>query len=230
MPQFPWATLAPWIVVGMLGGALGMAELISRYRDAPTVALRTWPAIVYMAINVGASVGAYGLANVFHWKINLGADANDLVAGRWTLVLVCGLSAMALFRSSLFVRRIGDRDIGVGPSSFLQVFLNAADAEVDRSRAVLRADAVSRITQNVDYAKAFDALPPYCIALMQNLSDDMQRDLRKALELLDKEPMTAELKTRVLGLELVNVVGIPVLEQAVKSLGDKIRVPVGPGV
>lgn len=224
MPHLPWATLLPWIVVGSLGGALGMAELISRYRDAPIVALRTWPAIVYMAINVGASLGAFGLANIFHWKINLG-DANDMAAGQWTLVIVCGLSAMALFRSSLFVRRIGDRDIGVGPSSFLQVFLNAADAEVDRSRAVRRADAVSRIMQDIDYAKAFDALPPYCLALMQNLSDDMQRDLRKALELLDKEPMAPDLKTRVLGLELVNVVGIPVLEQAVKSLGNKIQTP-----
>jgi hypothetical protein len=39
--------------------------------------------------------------------------------------------------------------------------------------------------------------------------------------------MPAELKIRVLGLELVNVVGVPVLEQAVRSLGDKIRLPTG---
>jgi len=213
-----------WMVVGGLGGALGVAELVSRYRDAPAVALRTWPAALYIAINVTASLGAYGLAKVFGWNINLG-DGKSPAAAQWTLVLVCGLGAMALFRSSLFVRRVGDRDIGVGPISFLQVFLNAADAEVDRHRAMLRASAVSRIMQNVDYQKAFNALPPYCIALMQNLSDDMQRDLRKALELLDKDPMLPELKIRVLGLELVNVVGVPVLEQAVNSLGDKIRIP-----
>jgi hypothetical protein len=123
----------------------------------------------------------------------------------------------------LFVRRIGDRDVGVGPSSFLQIFLSAADAEVDRQRAVVRASAVSRIMQDIEYRKAFEALPPYCIALMQNLSDDAQRDLRRALELLDKDPMDPDLKTRVLGLELVNVVGVSVLEQAVSSLGDKIR-------
>jgi len=44
------------------------------------------------------------------------------------------------------------------------------------------------------------------------------------LELLDRAPMPPELKIRVLGLELVNVVGVPVLEPAVHSLGDKIRV------
>jgi hypothetical protein len=195
---------------------------MSRYRDAPTLALRSWPGFLYMAINIGASLGAYALAKVFGWNINLG-DSKSTSAGQWTLVLVCGLSAMALFRSSLFVRRIGDRDVGVGPSSFLQIFLSAADADVDRQRAVVRASAVSRIMQDVDYRKAFEALPPYCLALMQNLSDDAQRDLRKALELLDKDPMDPDLKTRVLGLELVNVVGVSVLEQAVSSLGDKIR-------
>jgi hypothetical protein len=205
---------------------LGTAELVSRYKDAPTEAIRTWPAILYLGVNVFASTGAYALAEVFGWHLNLG-DEKSTASAQWTLVLVCGLSAMALFRSSLFIRRIGDRDVGVGPSSFLQVFLTAADAEVDRRRAISRATAVSEIVQNVDYAKAFAALPPYCLALMQNLPDDAQRDLRKALELLDKDPMPAELKIRVLGLELVNVVGVPVLEQAVRSLGDKIRLPGG---
>jgi hypothetical protein len=223
MLAIPWHSLLVWTVVGLLGGALGMAELVSRYRDAPALAVRNWSAALYILINVAASVGAFGLAKVFGWNINLG-DAKNPAAAEWTLVLVCGLSAMALFRSSLFVRRIGDRDIGVGPSSFLQVFLNAADAEVDRRRAVVRASSINRIMQDVDYAKAFNALPPYSIALMQNLADDVQRDLRKALELLDKDPMAPELKTRVLGLELANVVGIPVLEQAVNSLGDKIQI------
>jgi hypothetical protein len=217
-----WSAILAWIVVGVLGGALGAAELVSRYRDAPAGALWTWPAVLYIAINVSASFGAYGLAKVFGWNLNFG-DPHSAASSEWTLVLVCGLSAMALFRSSLFIRRIGDRDIGVGPSSFLQVFLSAADAEVDRKRAVFRATAVSRIMQKVDYRKAFNALPPYCIALMQSLSDDTQRDLRKALELLDKDPMPPELKTRVLGLELVNVVGVLVLDQAVTSLGDKIQ-------
>lgn len=45
---------------------------------------------------------------------------------------MAGVSAMAFFRSSLFVVRAGDRDVGVGPSGFLQIFLTAADRAVDR--------------------------------------------------------------------------------------------------
>ena len=221
MLTLQWDTTLPWMAVGLLGGALGTAELVSRYRDAPAGVLGTWPAVLYIAINVGASVGAYKLATVFGWNFTFGPAASK-DASEWSLAIVCGLGAMALFRSSLFVRRIGDKDVGVGPSSFLQVFLSAADAEVDRQRAVLRASAVSRITKGLDYKKSYAALPPYCLALMQDLPDDAQRDLRKALELLDRDPMPDELKTAVLGLELVNVVGVPVFEQAVNSLRDKI--------
>jgi hypothetical protein len=177
----------------------------------PANALKTWPAVLYIAINVGASLGAYKLAKVLGGSFTLGSGKGQ-DASEWSLAIVCGISAMALFRSSLFVRRIGDKDVGVGPSSFLQVFLNAADAEVDRKRAIARTSAVNRITQGLNYRKAYAALPPYCLALMQNLSDEAQRDLRKALELLDRDPMPDDLKTAVLGLELVNVVGVPVLE------------------
>jgi len=212
----------PWLVVGFLGGIVGTAELVSRYRDAPAGAVRTKPALFYVAINVSAALGAFALAKVFGWKFNFG-DQNSASAAEWSLVILCGISAMALFRSSLFIRKVGDRDIGVGPSSFLQVFLSAADAEVDRQRAIYRSSKVSEIMKDVDYTKAVKVLPPYCIALMQSLADDAQRDLRRAVELLDKADMEAELKARTLGLELVNVFGVPVLEQAVKSLSDQIR-------
>ncbi len=214
--------LAPWLTVALLGGIVGTAELVSRYRDAPTGALRTKPAFFYIAINTAASLGALALAKLFGWKFNFG-DPNSGASAEWSLVILCGISAMALFRSSLFIRKIGDRDIGIGPSSFLQVFLSAADAEVDRQRALYRSNKVAEIMKDVDYAKAVKVLPPYCIALMQSLPDDAQRDLVKAVELLDKADMEPELKVRTLGLELVNIFGVPVLEQAVKSLGDQLQ-------
>jgi hypothetical protein len=217
-----WDIALRWVVVIVLGGALGAAELVSRYRDSPKRALFTWPAAFYILINVIASAGAYGLAKAFSWQFNFG-DAKDAVAREWSLVLVCGLGAMALFRSSLFVRRIGDRDVGVGPVSFLQVFLNASDAEVDRIRAIDRAGAVANVMAGVKYEKARKVLPPLCLALMQNLSDDVQRDLARALKLLEDDQMPADQKTPLLGLELLNVVGIAVLQEAVKSLGDQIK-------
>ncbi len=162
------------------------------------------------------------MANIFNWNFGFSPSAGEdqLLWGR---VLVSGIGAMALFRTSIFLVRAAERDIGIGPISFLSIFLNAADREVDRRRAQARANLVSNIMTGLDYAKAFKALPPYCLALMQNLPDDVQEALARDLMLLDNEPMEPSLKVRLLGLALVNVVGTNVLREAVKSLGDEIR-------
>jgi hypothetical protein len=156
-----------WAAAAVLGGAVGLSELISRYKDHPGAAIRTWPAGVYIAINGVASAGALGLIQVNGW----------FGASRWTQILMAGVSAMAFFRTSLFVVRAGDRDVGVGPSGFLQIFLGAADRAVDRQRAAARSDAVAKVMKGIDYDKAKGALPEYCLALMQNVPDEDQQAL-----------------------------------------------------
>jgi hypothetical protein len=202
-----------WVAVLALGGVVGSSELISRYKDDPWATIRTWPAVVYVAINSLASAGALGLIRANGW----------FGSSRWTQILMAGVSAMAFFRTSLFVVRAGDRDVGVGPSGFLQIFLGAADRSVDRTRAAARSDAVAEVMKGVDYAKARRALPPYCLTLMQNVPPEDQQVLERSLEALDKRDAEPSVKALLLGLELINVVGMDVLTTAVKSLGEQIR-------
>jgi hypothetical protein len=192
---------------------VGTSELISRYKDAPAAALSSLPAQFYIFLNALASLGALG---VIH--------ANPAwFATRLTQVLMAGVSSMALFRTSLFVVRAGGRDIGVGPSGFLQIFLNAADRAVDRVRAAARSDAVGPIMDGLDYEKAFQALPPFCLALMQNMPDEDQKALERELEELNSSEGDPAVKVKLLGLALMNAVGMDVLIAAVKSLRVQIR-------
>jgi hypothetical protein len=207
-----WSWL-DWAAVALLGGVVGASELISRYKDNPGAAMKTWPAIFYVAINGAASFGALGLIHANGW----------FGSSRWTQILMAGVSAMAFFRTSLFVVRAGDRDVGVGPSGFLQIFLAAADRGVDRSQAAKRSDVVVEAMKDIDYAKAKSALPPYCLALMQNVSQEDQRVLDRVLEALDKRELEPNVKALLLGIELINVVGADVLTTAVDSLGEQIR-------
>jgi len=133
------------------------------------------------------------------------------------------VSAMAFFRTALFIVRAGDRDVGVGPSGFLQIFLNAADRDVDRHRAAARSGAVAKVMKGVDFDKAKKALPPYCLGLMQNVPPEDQQTLNQAIEALDKSEAPPAVKALLLGIELMNVVGVDVLTTAVNSLGDQIR-------
>lgn len=136
-----------------------------------------------------------------------------------TKVLMAGISAMAFFRTSLFVVRTGDRDVGIGPSGFLQIFLAAAD----RQRASVRSNAVAKLMKGIDFNRAIKALPPYCLALMQNVSPEDQQTLKRVFTALEAQNADPDVKTLLLGIELINVVGVDVLTTAVGSIQDQIR-------
>ena len=206
-----------YVAVVLIGGLVGAGELVARYRDAPLVALRAWSAALYVGLNAAASGVALGLIHAFGWEF--GQSGN---AAQWTQVLVAGFGAMALFRSSLFFIRIGGQDVGVGPSSFLQIILAAADRDVDRRRANARAALVGNIMADVSFDKAVVALPTYCLALMQNVAYDVQDDLTSDLKELADTDMDEHVKALNLGLRIVNITGPRLLEVAVISLGPTI--------
>jgi hypothetical protein len=140
-------------------------------------------------------------------------------------VLVAGVGAMALFRTSLFSVRAGDRDIGVGPGSFLQIFRDAADRAVDLVRAHARCATVAKLMEGIDYRKVSEGLVPYCVALMQNVPDDEQSKLLKAVDLLTEDEIDEAIKVRILGLQLFSVVGPAVLTAAVEALHKELQPP-----
>jgi hypothetical protein len=219
-------SLLDYLAVALLGVLVGAAELISRYRDAPARAVYNLPAAIYIALNLCASIAALAIIHVYGWTFGV----NGAAAQRWAQVGVAGTSAMALFRTSLFTIHAGDRDIGVGPSTFLQIFREASDRAVDRLRAKARGDQVGKLMTGIDYNKASQGLPPYCLALMQNVPDDEQIKLKDSVVLLNNANIDPAIKVRILGLQLMNVVGPHVLIAATDSLRDQMQAPAAPQV
>lgn len=210
-----------WVAVALTGALVGAGELVGRYRDAPAKALRTLPSSIYIAINAGASLLALAVIRVFGWTFTISPSATAEL--RWVQVMLAGLGAIALFRSSLFVLRVGDQDVGFGPSTLLQIILGAVDRAVDRSRGQDRADVVDNVMTDVDFAKAQEALPTYCLALMQNLSTEDQEAFGREVLALKESNMSDRAKSLALGLAVMNVMGEDVLRSAVKSLGSEIK-------
>lgn len=66
-----------WLTVGLLVALVGGAELVSRYKDAPAGALRTSAAMLYIAINVAASLGAFALVNTFGWNFGVASSSGE---------------------------------------------------------------------------------------------------------------------------------------------------------
>jgi hypothetical protein len=93
-----WSWL-DWAAVALLGGVVGASELISRYKDDPWAAIKSWPASFYVAINSAASFGTLGLIRANGW----------FSSSHWSQILMAGVSAMTFFRSSLFIVRARGR-------------------------------------------------------------------------------------------------------------------------
>jgi hypothetical protein len=213
-----FATIWRFEAAGLLGGSVGTAELLSRYRDAPTYVLLSPPGLGYVTINAGASLGAMGIILAFGW----GFGANDENAVQATQILIAGFGAMALFRSSLLTVKAGNDDVGIGPSSVLSIMMTASDRSADRLRAADRACRVQDVMADVSYEKAAHALPTVAIALMQNLGASDIAALNTDLEALKTEKLPDQTKSLLLGLKITDIVSTGVLSAAKESLGASI--------
>lgn len=220
LPAEGVGTLA-YPVAALLGALTGAAELAARYRDAPMVAVTSRPGLIYVAANATVSF-------VIFWLVHAGQltlPTLDKTGSVVSQVLVSGVGAMALFRTSVFTLRVKETDIPVGPAAFLQVLLAAADRACDRDRAGPRAQRVTRIMRGVSFVRARLALPLHCLALMQNISTDERTQLNQAIDELARTDMSDEVKGLNLGLLLMNYVGEDVLQAAVDGLGTVIKGP-----
>lgn len=213
-----WGYLAQYAAVALFGAAVGVGELVSRYKDDPSKALLSLSGGLYIVINAVASIGALGLILTYGWKFGASGDAVTP-----TRLLIAGFAAMAFFRSSLFTVRIGNSDVGVGPSTFLSLILAATDRGVDRKRAEERAAIVKRLMSDVSYDKAQEGLPAIASALMQNLDPADSAALGIQLEKIRQDPdLTDHAKSLALGLALATTVGPDVLEATKGALGKEI--------
>lgn len=210
--------LPEYLVVAGLGAGVGGGELVSRYKDAPGRAVWTLGAAAYISLNAVASLSALALLHIF--GVDFGLSGDDRA---WTQVLTAGFGAMALLRSSIFIARVGDQDVPVGPAALLTQFLEAADRSVDRHRARERAKESGEIMAGIDYQVSRKALPLYCLWLLQNPDRTTADAIAQQVLKLDSEQIPDVVKSASLGLALMNLVGPGVLRTAVETLKDELK-------
>ena len=218
-----WPLILDGFIVAIFGAGIGATELLSRYKDAPFKALRGVSALIYVGLNLVASIATLWLMRLF--GVTFGIDpVVDAERLRWAQVFAAGFSAMVLLRSSIFSLNIGEQNISIGPSSLLDALLNVLDREVDRKRAQERAQSVLRIMEGISFTKAKVQLPVVAFALMQNVSrDEQDRVVNNVFGLERQEGVSDRAKAQALGLELMDIVGEKVLWQAVEMIRDQIK-------
>lgn len=149
MPGSVIAAALAIAVAAACGLFVGVGELVSRYQDAPVSAVRTASGILYCAINAIAAA----VAILFVRAMGLTFGFASSIGAYWAQIIIAGFGAMAILRSALFTARIDDKDIPIGPSSFLQIILDAADRDVDRRRAQSRSRTVPGMVKGIPFTR-----------------------------------------------------------------------------
>jgi hypothetical protein len=201
-------------IVAVLATLVGVAELVSRYRSDPVSLTSSFAAWLYAGINALAGIGALLLIRAFGWTF--GATAHvDL----WQ-ILVAGFSAIAFFRSSLFVTKIGTTNVGIGPSLVLGSLLDACDRDIDRRSAEDLSTLLSTDSSFAAFAPAtvISTLPIICLALMQNFPASDQALLGADLSRINNDNTLAdEAKMHAVAVTLAKYLGKPLILVVLKN-------------
>lgn len=183
LPWPPHSLRLRCLAAGAIGGVVGFAELVSRYRDEPWRAAATGPGIVFIALNAFASVLALLLMEHFHTET--GAPEDGVARS-----LLAGAGAMVVLRSKLFtVRQPDGSDIAVGPALAIDRLLAAVNRDIDRLRASRRHRLVTRHAEALaryDVAEAIGFLRPAILAF-QSLDPAERTALNESLATLEKD-------------------------------------------
>jgi hypothetical protein len=202
------------LIAGVLGGFVGLAELVSRYRSAPGWVLKHSPAAwVYILINVGAGVTALLVVHALGWTFG---QTEHVVF--WQ-ILIAGFGAIAFFRSSLFVAKVGGSSVGVGPSLVLGSLLDACDREVDRQSAEKISTVMNdEALEGLDPDSVMYSLPVLCLALMQNFPTSEQAQLGAELAgIRNDDNMSQSAKVQAIVVQLSKYLSDGVVREVLKN-------------
>lgn len=226
------AVLLAYLAAFLIGVMVGLAEVLSRYRDAPVLAAKTWAGMSYILFN-----GLFALlAMLFvNWVFPLWSAAGGTTvqvpegpAGTplGTLVsqtLLAGLGGMAVLRSSLLTTRIGTKDVEVGPAAIIDIFRNTMDRGIARVRAEERAAHVTTLMGGISFLRSYTPLGNISLTLLQSIDAEERKDVEQQIgALANQTGRTDRDKALELGLILAGSVGFPALKASIAALGDRI--------
>lgn len=213
--------LTQYTLAILIGVAVGLSELLTRYPGNPQSAWKNLSSWIYILINGLTSLLALFLLQTF--EVLKEPETTQNLQYKLKELFLAGLGGMAVLRASIMTLKVSGQEVSIGPAAFIQVFLNLADRGTDRHLANHRASIIGNIMNGIDFNKASKSLPTTCFALMTNVSADEQKIVGEQVGYLRSSDMANEVKCIILGLRLMDIVGIETLKQSIKTIEQHIK-------
>lgn len=218
--------LVQYIFAGALSGILGIAELLSRYRDEPEAIFRLMASYLYALFNVLIGVAAlYAIHVIEPSGLVPSSSASPTEALRigFYQVLVAGFGGAAFFRTAIAKTKVGDMEIGVGPSFVIDTFLGTTDRSIDRQRAQNRTSTIPEKMRGIPPQFAAVDLTDFCVTAMQNLPAEHEKTLKTRTASYASSQLDDNVKSMLIGFAITEYVGPNVLSEAITRLDSEIQ-------
>lgn len=219
-----------WVI--LISVLTAFTELLSRY-NKPVLIISKFPSIFYILLNALAAFFVYRYIDSLGIKFSINGSDNSEISQ----IILAGTSSLLLLRSSFGIYKKGDHYVEIGLSGILKILFEFCDRRFDQIFSKNKLKEIERIMQNedyiIDFEKAKTDLPVLCMKMMTNLSWEESNHLGVEVANLkqEKDENTKLLfnKSKVISLGFIisRYTGTQLLEEAVKSLKDDIRVVEG---
>lgn len=172
------ARIAPYVLVGLLGAAVAIAELVSTFQTYPREALRTRWAWILIGVNVLAAVIALIVVRATMTQMNTALQ-----------ILSVGVGFQAIIRTRfVLAKRIGDDgnegEVALNLGWLYDQFQNLARTQIDLELMNNRRTAVTRMLQYYPSMAELYDIAWYTITARATLSREEEEQRKADLEKL----------------------------------------------
>jgi hypothetical protein len=172
------ARISPYILVGLLGATVAIAELVSTFQTYPREALRTRWAWILILVNVVAAMIALVVVRVTMTEMNPGLQ-----------VLSVGVGFQAIIRTRfVLAKRIGDDgadgEVALNLGWLYDQFQNLARTQIDLELMNKRRTAVTRLLEYYPSMAELYDIAWYTITSRATLTQEQEDQRKAALEKL----------------------------------------------
>ncbi|MFJ5854554.1 hypothetical protein ACIQCT_16705 [Enterobacter cancerogenus] len=214
-----------YLFVFIIGVVLSSIELGSRYRDEPVSVMTCLPGAFYLIVNgIICCIGLFFI-HTFGMSKDITKDIEVEKVNEFSTmvinILYASLGSFFIMRSSFL--KLGSENsqsqIDLGLNLILKKMIDMIDRQVDRDQARRRSKDITEILKNVSYESLSARIHPFCLQVMQNISEEELGAFFKEIEVINSSDTCDDTKKMAIGLQLYNIIGSRLFASIVEDLG-----------
>ena len=195
----------------LIGFAVGLSELLSRYDWSVKMILSSGPGWAYTAVNGFAAVIAYRAAVDWNIPAGLGGKPEG-----WRVLLVSGI-AMVVLRGAFATVQIGKERVGVGLVSVVNVLLSRAERELDQRLTRTRWKRVCLIVADLGYETTQEYFLSVTLTALPSLTDRERETIQSETDKIHNLDVDANTKMLLLAMYIAAKLGDDLFQEIASS-------------